>query len=121
MESRSIWQATSPSASFDTLASDLSVDTAIVGGGITGVTAGMLLAEAGQRVVVLEARTIAGGTTGNSTGNLYATVGASLSRLSHKWGPETMKAVVRSRTHAIDLIERTISQYGIDCTFARRS
>src|SRR3954466_173728 len=115
MENRSIWQATSPSVSFDTLEGDHFVDTAIVGGGITGVTAAMLLAEAGQRVAVLEAGTIAGGTTGDSTGNLYATVGASLSRLSHKWGSETTKAVVRSRTHAIDLIERTISRYGVDC------
>jgi glycine/D-amino acid oxidase-like deaminating enzyme/nitrite reductase/ring-hydroxylating ferredoxin subunit len=99
----------------------LSVDTAIVGGGITGLTTAMLLAEAGQRVALVEAKAVGGGTTGNSTGNLYATVGPLLSRLVDKWGAQTMEAVVRSRASAVDLVEHTVRRRGIECAFARRS
>ena len=121
MENRSIWEATSPSVSFGALDGDRSVDTVIIGGGITGLTAAMLLVAAGQRVALLEARAVGSGTTGNSTGNLYATVGASLAGLCGKWGTETMDAVVRSRASAVDLVERTVVQFDVDCTFARRS
>jgi glycine/D-amino acid oxidase-like deaminating enzyme/nitrite reductase/ring-hydroxylating ferredoxin subunit len=59
--------ATSSGTSYPTLASDLSVDVAIVGGGIVGVTTAALLSEAGQRVALLEADEIVGGVTGHTT------------------------------------------------------
>jgi len=55
MEQRSIWRATAPRVSFPALDGDMIVDTAIIGGGITGMTAAMLLSEAGERVAVIEA------------------------------------------------------------------
>ena len=63
---------------YSSLQENWNVDVAIVGGGVTGITAGYLLAKAGKSVAVLEAWEVGGGTTGFSTGNLYAIVGEML-------------------------------------------
>ena len=118
---KSVWQATAETVAFPAIESNIAVDTAIIGGGITGMTAAMLLAKAGQQVAVVEAFDIGGGTTGNSTGNLYAMVGRHLSRLRDKWGEAAMQAVAQSRTAAVDLVERTVQEYQLDCQFRRRS
>jgi glycine/D-amino acid oxidase-like deaminating enzyme/nitrite reductase/ring-hydroxylating ferredoxin subunit len=117
----SIWQAEAQQPDLPVLLGDMTVDTVVVGGGITGLTAAMKLSKAGQRVVVLESGRIGGGTTGHSTGNLYAMVGTPLSQLRIKWGEGVMCAVVRSRASAVDFVETTVREQGIDCAFARRS
>ncbi len=95
------------------------VDVAIIGGGITGITAAHLLSRAGKRVVLVEAMSIGLGTTGYSTGNLYATVDSNLFRVRDRWGAETAAAVARSRSETIDAIERTVSEYTLNCGFVR--
>ncbi len=94
--------------------------TVVVGGGITGLTTALRLAEAGQKVVVLESRQIGGGDTGNSTGNLYATLSQGLVPVEKKWDREVVAAVVAERVRAIDAIESTVRQFAIECQFERR-
>ncbi|HEV7618562.1 MAG TPA: FAD-dependent oxidoreductase [Burkholderiaceae bacterium] len=117
---RSIWSAKGDPLRFPMLASDLIVDTVIIGAGITGITTAAQLVRAGKRVAVLEAMKIGHGTTGHSTGNLYAPVDESMSRLGKKWGGDKIRAVVQSRKAAIDLIERNIAEYGLGCEFSRQ-
>jgi glycine/D-amino acid oxidase-like deaminating enzyme len=91
----------------------------VIGGGIAGLTAAMLLSKAGREVVLLEAREIGLGTTGNSTGNLYSVVDEHLSSIRKKWNDDVMKSIVQSRAAAIDLIEKNISDHQIECEFNR--
>ena len=70
MSKISIWRDTVEPALFPSLTNDISVDVAIIGGGITGITAAYNLGKAGKRVVVLEAFQVGSGDTGSSTGNL---------------------------------------------------
>ncbi len=116
----SLWHGTAHAAGFPALREDLEVDVAIVGAGITGLTTAMLLADSGLEVVVLEAGGVGMGTTGHSTGNLYATVDRRLHAIEQKWDREVMRAVAHSRMEAIDLVEQTVRRYGLDCDFARR-
>ncbi|MEK8089385.1 FAD-dependent oxidoreductase [Thermithiobacillus plumbiphilus] len=120
MQAISVWEGTGKRSDFPVLQGELQVDVAIVGGGITGVSAAMLLAQAGKRVALLEAGRIGSGTTGHSTGNLYGVVGQGLSKIASKWDEDTMRTVARSRMAAVELIEKTVQTHGIDCGFARR-
>jgi glycine/D-amino acid oxidase-like deaminating enzyme/nitrite reductase/ring-hydroxylating ferredoxin subunit len=104
MDNVSVWHAGAPASAFPTLPGDTETDVVIVGGGITGVTLAALLADAGRRVVVLEALRIGEGTTGHSTGNLYGTVG-DLQALHSAWDNETARRVVQSRLEAVNLVE----------------
>jgi glycine/D-amino acid oxidase-like deaminating enzyme/nitrite reductase/ring-hydroxylating ferredoxin subunit len=120
MDTSSLWKGTAAkTACLPTLQTDLKVDVAIVGAGITGLTAAMLLVQAGKRVAVLDAYKAGDASTGNSTGNLYATVDLGLHTLEEKHGLETMRRVVESRAAAIDLIEATVARLNLDCGFQR--
>lgn len=120
MQRISIWKGTSEESAFQALNQDIEVDVAIVGGGITGVTTAMLLAREGKRVAVLEAEQIGSGTTHHSTGNLYAMLSHNLFSVREKWGDDATRLVAQSRGAAVDLIEDTVKQYKIDCSFERR-
>lgn len=120
MKKTSLWKDDADASSYALLQQDLSVDIAIIGGGITGLTVAHLLAKAGKNVAVLEAWQLGTGTTGFSTGNLYATTGEMLAKLQLKFDKETVRAVTASRSAAIGHIESTIREFAIDCDFHRR-
>ncbi|MDQ4139364.1 MAG: FAD-dependent oxidoreductase [Bacteroidota bacterium] len=119
MNTKSIWAGVTDAITFTPLQNDLNVDVAIIGGGITGITAAYLLSKAGKRVAVLEAWDIARGSTGFSTGNLYAPVGEHLYKIEQSFDEETMRAVASSRSAAVDFIEQRVNEFNINCHFQR--
>lgn len=121
MDTRSLWQELSQAPNFPALDRDISVDVAVVGGGITGITTALHLARAGKTVAVVEARELGCSATGGSTGNLYATVDEHLYKLKEKWGEETARNVVESRRASVELIGKLVADYRIDRQFSRRN
>ena len=119
MNTTSVWRATAPKAGFPMLWEECTTDVVIVGGGITGITLAMNLAEQGRSVVLLEARDIGFGSTGNSTGNLYETVSRGMHRIVDRWGSDVAHAVVAARREALEQIDRRVQQFGIECGFRR--
>jgi glycine/D-amino acid oxidase-like deaminating enzyme/nitrite reductase/ring-hydroxylating ferredoxin subunit len=105
MQHGSVWMEDG-APSFAPLAGDVDCDVAIVGGGITGVLIGAQVAEAGRKVVLIESGRVGEGTTGHSTGNLYAVIGHRLSSVEQLWDRETMQRVAQCRTTSVDWIER---------------
>ncbi|MBA4141989.1 MAG: FAD-dependent oxidoreductase [Nitrosospira sp.] len=101
------------------LQEETATDVVIVGGGITGVTLALNLAEQGTPVVLLEARDIGFGSTGNSTGNLYETISHGIHRIADQWDNDTAHAVAAARREAVAQIERLVEKYNIDCGFRR--
>lgn len=116
---QSIWKSTAKKTNYPSLDADIEVDVAIVGGGITGITSAYLLAESGKKVAVLESRRVSGGTSGDSTGNLYSMVDKRLHHIQSKWDRETARVVAQSRTAAVNLVERLTAEHNIDCDFRR--
>ena len=113
-----VWSASAEGRNFPSLTGHLEVEVAIIGGGITGISAACLLTQAGFRVAVLERNRVGMGTTGSSTGNLYIPTGR-LHQIRSKFDVQTMKAVAASRAAAIGFIEERVNQFKLDCGFTR--
>ncbi|QRN03288.1 FAD-dependent oxidoreductase [Legionella sp. MW5194] len=101
------------------LTQSIDVDVAIIGGGITGVTAAMELINSKKTVALIEAHQLGGMTTSHSTGNLYVPVQPLFQSIVTRFDEKTASHVAQARQMAIDYIEKN-SQSGIECQFARR-
>ncbi|GAB3525900.1 FAD-dependent oxidoreductase [Pontibacter brevis] len=116
---QALWSATTTFKTYPQLSGDIEVDVAIVGGGITGLSTAYNLAKAGKRVAVLEALKVGSGTTGSSTGNLYAPIDERLHSIASKHSEEALRTVAASRSAAVDFIEQRVQEFNIDCEFVR--
>lgn len=105
-----IWSLPAPSPSTGV---DGDCDVAVIGGGLTGLTAGLLLARAGRRVVVLEARRLGGGTTGRSTAKVSLLQGTRLSQLSRRHGRETVQAYVEAGREGQEWLRRFCEDHDV--------
>ena len=95
------------------------VDVAVVGAGLTGLSAALHLARKGANVAVLERDTVAFGASGRNGG--MATTGLSIGFRDAiaRYGFPTASALFLAYNDAIDSIEKLVGEEGIDCDFAR--
>lgn len=103
------------------LTADLTVDVAVVGGGITGLTCALILAEAGKRVALLEARQVGAGVSGATTAHATEVIDTRYYELESKFGREQAALVRASSRDAIELIAAFCSAAPLDCGFRRLS
>lgn len=115
----SLWVSHSETTSFERLKEDMHVDVAIIGGGMSGISAAQALTRQGLKVAVYEKGNVGMSSSGFSTGNLYSAMGELLIHTRKKFGDEVLKKVVNARREAIDFIEDNIKTYNIDCDFKR--
>lgn len=95
-------------------------DVCVVGAGIAGLTTAYLLADVGQRVMLLEAGSAVGsGETSFTTAHLAWVLDDRFSRLRKVRGDETAAAAANSHRQAIDLIEQVTRLERIECDFKR--
>jgi glycine/D-amino acid oxidase-like deaminating enzyme/nitrite reductase/ring-hydroxylating ferredoxin subunit len=119
MHTQSPWLDTAEKPSFGQIDGNVNVDVAIIGGGITGLTAGILLQRAGRKVAILEYAHIAGGETGHTTAHLTEVIDTRYHQLASDFGADGARNAARSSRAAIAQIERFISEYSIQCDFER--
>jgi glycine/D-amino acid oxidase-like deaminating enzyme/nitrite reductase/ring-hydroxylating ferredoxin subunit len=93
---QSLWLENSQLTAFDPPRGSRHFDSAVVGGGLTGLVMGVLLARGGHHVAVIEARRIGSGTTGNTTAKVSLLQGTRLSRLSDKHPADVVRAYVEA-------------------------
>jgi glycine/D-amino acid oxidase-like deaminating enzyme/nitrite reductase/ring-hydroxylating ferredoxin subunit len=115
----SFWLAGAERPHYPRMPGDLAVDVAVIGGGIAGVTAAVLLRAAGKRVALVEARRIGGGVTGHTTAHLTLALDTRYHELARTFGAEGARLAAHSQRAAIDRIERFVADRAIDCDFAR--
>jgi gamma-glutamylputrescine oxidase len=95
------------------LTSDLTVDAAIIGGGITGISAALHLAEKGFTVAVLEAEEIGWGASGRNGGQVLPGFGASQTKIKSLVGAADAKKLWDMSMEAVDLCHAQIQRFGI--------
>ncbi len=88
-------------------------DTVVVGGGLTGVTTALLLARAGQRVALLEARTLGAGTTGASTAKVSLLQGTTVSSILRSTSTATARAYVDGNREAQAWVQRYCEEHEV--------
>lgn len=121
MDTISLWKAiTTENTTYAALSENIEVDVAIIGGGITGITAALALMGQNQSVAIFEALSLGEGTTGYSTGNLYIPVQPYFQNVIAKMGLSAAKTVATARNFAINFIEQVVKEKNIACHFARR-
>ena len=90
-------------------------DVAIVGGGLTGVSAALTLAEAGFSVTLVEAARIGAGGSGRNGGHLCQGWSSDFAKISRQLSSEQADIAWESGMAAVDLATSRIRKYGIDC------
>lgn len=103
---------------FNKLIQDTEVDVAIVGGGITGITTGYLLAKEGVKVAIIEAGRILNGTTGHTTAKITAQHGLIYDELISHLGEEKAKLYYDAQMDALSFVRNTINELNISCDFS---
>jgi glycine/D-amino acid oxidase-like deaminating enzyme len=114
------WTATADMPSFDTRrALPDRADAVIVGGGYTGLSAAIALAQRGARVVVLEQHRFGWGASSRNGGQVLTGTKLSASRLVKRYDENIARALWRASTEAIQHVEDSVREHAIDCGFAR--
>jgi glycine/D-amino acid oxidase-like deaminating enzyme len=116
---KSLWMATEVLPDAPQLDGHRQCDTVIVGAGIAGLSTAYELASAGQRVVVVDRGSIAGGMTSRTTAHLAPVCDDSIAALIKLRGQHTARLFHQSQEAAFTRIEQTVGQLGIGCNFRR--
>jgi glycine/D-amino acid oxidase-like deaminating enzyme/nitrite reductase/ring-hydroxylating ferredoxin subunit len=117
----SFWIDSTPKTAYPSLETSLSVDVAIVGAGIVGLTAATLLKRAGKTVAVIESREIITGVTGHTTAKITSLHQLIYADLIKQIGEEKAQLYAESNQAAIEWVAQLVSQEQIDCDFSRQS
>ncbi|THE65294.1 FAD-dependent oxidoreductase [Salinadaptatus halalkaliphilus] len=121
-EATSLWLASTiedDDRQVSTLEDPASVDVAVVGAGIAGLSTALELRERGQSVAVLERDRVASGVTGKTTAKLTSQHGVIYDHLRNAFGPRQASQYARLQEDAIETVERRIDDLGIECGFER--
>ncbi len=115
----SYWAATAnPARAHPPLEGDRSCDVCVIGGGYTGLSAALHLAERGYEVVLLEAQRVGWGASGRNGGQLGSGHAKLQPALVEKFGTDTARALWDLAEDAKALVKRLIDEHAIDCDYA---
>lgn len=119
-KSNAYWIDSTEQTNYPPLSEDISVDVAIIGGGMVGITSAYYLKKEGLRVAVIEAKRILEGVTGHTTAKITAQHHLIYDSLRKKFGEEKAKQYADANLWAIEEIAKIIELNHIDCDFIRQ-
>lgn len=117
----SFWIDSTSPHQFPQLSQLVSVDVAIVGAGIAGLTAATLLKQAGKTVAVIEATQAAAGVSGHTTAKVTSLHQLIYSELLKQVGESKARLYAESNQAAVERVAQFVQEGQIDCDFSRQS
>lgn len=109
----SLWLDDAPSIPTDAWVQEATYDDVVVGAGLTGLATGLLLARAGRRVAVVEARSVGAVATGNTTAKVSLLQGTHLSSISQHHSDTVVEAYVTGNLEGQQWIARFCDDHGV--------
>ncbi|RME17893.1 MAG: FAD-binding oxidoreductase, partial [Alphaproteobacteria bacterium] len=98
---------------------EITCDVAIIGGGYTGLSAALHLAEAGLDVIVLEAQRVGFGASGRNGGQVHPGQRVDQDRLEDMAGPEMARALWDLALESVDLTISLARRHAPEAGFVR--
>lgn len=97
------------------LEDEVTADVCVVGGGFTGISAALNLAERGFEVVLLEAERIGWGASGRNGGQICTGLGAGLARVRKWLGPDDARKIFALAEEAKAIVRDRCARHTIEC------
>lgn len=107
------YHATAPQPARPALRGAEEVETAVVGGGLAGLTTALWLARAGQRVAVIEAQAVGFGASGRNGGIVSPAFACGAEAIAARVGAEKARALHRLSIEGVERVRATIADVGI--------
>jgi len=105
----------SPAPVYPALDQPVETDVCVVGGGITGCSTALHLAEKGYRVVLLEQHRVGWGASGRSGGQIITGYACEMGKLERLVGASDARRHWDMSLEAMRLVRSRIDQHGIEC------
>jgi glycine/D-amino acid oxidase-like deaminating enzyme len=115
----SYWIDTTPRTDYPALPGDVSADVAVLGGGIVGLTAAVLLKRLGKTVAVIESRRVAEGVTGHTTAKVTSQHRLIYDTLIKDHGERKARLYGEANEAAIERIAAFVGEKKIECDLLR--
>ncbi len=113
---RSWYEATAhPRTPCPPLAGDTTADVVVIGGGLTGLSAALHLAEAGRDVVLLEAERVGWGGSGRNGGQILTGYNLDMASIALIAGRDDARRLWDMALEAKAIIRDRVARHGIDC------
>ncbi|WP_246229499.1 NAD(P)/FAD-dependent oxidoreductase [Mucilaginibacter humi] len=96
-------------------------DALIVGGGITGMTAALLLQKAGKQTIIADAHTLGFGTTGGTSAHINTFADTTYKEAESAFGGEGAQLFADAIQEGHALIKANIYDLKIDCDYENKS
>ncbi len=120
LKERPYWLDTTSIAAGEALAPlPEAVDVAVIGGGITGLSAARALARRGAKVAVVEAETFGWGASSRNGGMVLTGLKKGPETLIARYGLEVARRLDAASLASIDCVEQLVREEGIACVFSR--
>ncbi len=118
---RSFWLASTDSTDYPSLNNDLSVNTAIIGGGMAGILCAWYLKAEGLDTAILEADRIVQGTTAHTTAKITSQHGLIYHKIEQQRGSDLARQYAEANEWAITEIKKISENNNIQCEYTPQS